>query len=96
MSQCLYEYKGKSSLTYEELKNIILQEKQGVNYQFKSVQKIFDNLDKVKKWYSDKNIDFWNKLQKDLQIPKEQVELLKSTQENMIESIFKSLKKECN
>ncbi len=58
-----------------------------VNYIFKGVKNIQDNLPKVKIWF--KNIGntdtFWNKLQKDLQIPKEQIELLRNSEGNTIE-----------
>lgn len=57
-----------------------------VNYQFKSVNKILQNFDKVKQWYKQVQNPpvFWEKLQKDLGIPKEQVELLKQSYNNVL------------
>lgn len=58
-----------------------------IRYEFKATAAIINKLDKVKQWYkslgdTDK---FWNKLQQDLQIPKEQIVLLKESEGNTIE-----------
>jgi len=58
-----------------------------VNYQLKVVALITKNIDKIKQW--EKQVQnppvFWEKLQKDLGIPKEQVNLLKETEGSNIE-----------
>lgn len=58
-----------------------------VNYQFKAAEKILANLPKIKQW--EKAVTnppmIWEKIQKDLQIPKEQLELLKNSNGNTIE-----------
>lgn len=63
-----------------KLGNITLNEND-VNYSFKSLVNIHNNLPKVNQWWKQiGNTDvFWNKLQKDLQIPKEQIDLLKES-----------------
>ncbi len=64
-----------------------------VNYQFKSVDKILQNFDKIKQWYKQVQNPpvFWEKLQKDLSIPKEQIALLKNSEGNTIEEKLTSL-----
>ena len=61
----------------------------GVNFTFKALQNIGENLNKVQNlWKKIPNkTEFWNKIQSDLQIPKEQIELLKQTEGNTIEEI---------
>lgn len=58
-----------------------------VNYNFKLVDKISNNLNKVKSLFNrlGDSQTFWNKLQQDLQIPKDQVELLRQSEGNTIE-----------
>jgi hypothetical protein len=58
-----------------------------LQYQFKLVNKIYDNLEKVNKLWKQigNNNTFWNKVQQDLQIPKDQIELLKESEGNTIE-----------
>lgn len=58
-----------------------------LEYQLKVVNIVSKNIEKINDWY--KKIGntgvFWNKLQQDLQIPKEQVELLKESEGTNIE-----------
>lgn len=58
-----------------------------IRYAFKTSTAIINKLDKVKQWYKSLgNTDkFWNKVQQDLQIPKEQVVLVKESEGNTIE-----------
>lgn len=58
-----------------------------LTYQFIAVNKILDNIDKVKRWdkqIKDRNA-FWNKIQQDLKIPKSQIDLLKEVNGRTIE-----------
>lgn len=62
------------------------QEDNKVNYDFKVVKIINDNIKKILNWFNDKSINkelFWNKIQQ-LGIPKEQLELLKNSEGNTI------------
>jgi hypothetical protein len=54
------------------------------DYNFKAVTNINNNLPKVNQWFKQigNNDTFWNKLNKDLQIPKEQIQLLKDSKGN--------------
>ena len=57
-----------------------------VRYSFKTTTAIINKLDKVKQWHkslgdTDK---FWNKVQQDLQIPKDQIQLLKDSYNNVL------------
>ena len=63
-----------------------------VKYQFKSVDNISKNLNKVNKWLSQFGFtdQFWNKVQQDLQIPKDQITLLKESKGNTIEEKLSS------
>lgn len=58
-----------------------------VDYNFKSIQAITSNLPRVEKLFNQLgNTDtFWNKIQQDLQIPKEQITLLKESEGNTID-----------
>lgn len=60
---------------------------QKVDYQFKSAEKILANLSKIKQW--EKVVTnppmIWEKIQKDLQIPKEQLELIKNSEGKTVE-----------
>ena len=60
---------------------------QEVKYSFKAVENTLKNINKVNQWYKQLgNTDkFWNKLQQDLQIPREQVNLLKESEGSTIE-----------
>jgi hypothetical protein len=62
-------------------------ENDNLQYQFKLVDKIYNNLEKVNKLWKQigNNNTFWNKVQQDLQIPKEQIELLKESEGDTIE-----------
>ena len=53
-----------------------------INYQFKAVQPILDNLNKIENWSKQiKDIDqLFDKIQKDLGIPKEQIDLIKQSE----------------
>jgi hypothetical protein len=55
-------------------------------YKYKFINKIINNLDKVYKWFDKigNNDTFWNKLGLDLQIPKEQINLLKQSEGDTI------------
>lgn len=58
-----------------------------LTYQFIAVNKILNNIDKVKRWdkqIKDRNA-FWNKIQQDLKIPKSQIDLLKEVNGRTIE-----------
>jgi hypothetical protein len=60
---------------------------QEVKYSFKAVENTLKNINKVNQWYkqlgdTDK---FWNKLQQDLQIPKQQINLLRESEGNTME-----------
>jgi hypothetical protein len=59
----------------------------GVKYNLKVVENISKNISKVNQWYKQLgNTDkFWNKLQQNLQIPKQQIELLKESEGNTVE-----------
>jgi len=61
--------------------------KDNLEYQLKVIDIVSKNIEKINDWY--KKIGntgvFWNKLQQDLQIPKEQVELLKESEGTNIE-----------
>lgn len=60
---------------------------QQVDYQFKSAEKILVNLSKIKQWekvVTDPPV-IWEKIQKDLQIPKEQLELIKNSEGKAVE-----------
>jgi len=63
-----------------------------VNYQFKAVKNIIDNIDKIKQWRKQITDDnkFWSKVQNDLQIPKDQIEIIKQQEGNTIEEIITS------
>jgi len=57
-----------------------------IRYEFKATAAIINKLDKIKEWHkslgdTDK---FWNKLQQDLQIPKDQIQLLKDSYNNVL------------
>lgn len=58
-----------------------------VNYTLKVISIISNNLSTVNRWFKQlDNTDlFWNKVQQKLQIPKEQLELLKNSEGNTIE-----------
>ena len=58
-----------------------------VKFNFKSVENINNNINKVNNWFKQLgNTDkFWNKVQQDLQIPKEQINLLKESKGDRIE-----------
>ena len=58
-----------------------------LQYQFKVVSNLYNNLDKINKLWKQigNNNTFWNKIQQDFQIPKEQIELLKESEGNTIE-----------
>lgn len=58
-----------------------------IRHVFKTTTAIINKLDKVNQWYKTLgNTDkFWNKVQQDLQIPKEQIVLLKESEGNTIE-----------
>lgn len=58
-----------------------------VNYTLKVVDKINSNISKINQWYKQlgNTNTFWNKIQNDLQIPKEQVELFKNSKGNTID-----------
>ena len=55
-----------------------------INYAFRAIENIQKNINKVVNWYGNKNVDFWKKLNEDLQIPKDQIELLKQTYNNLL------------
>lgn len=58
-----------------------------VSYKLKAIDPVVDNLDKIRKWESDKSISqdtLWNKIQQ-LGIPKDQLELLKDAKGEKIE-----------
>lgn len=70
-----------------EVKSSPIGSKENLEYQFKATENIISNLDKVSKWikqlgFSDQ---FWNKVQQDLQIPKDQIALLRDVEGNTIE-----------
>jgi hypothetical protein len=73
----------------KELQGVLFanEESPEVNYQLKVIALITKNIDKIKQW--EKQVQnppvFWEKLQKDLGIPKEQVTLLKATEGSNIE-----------
>ena len=78
-----------SEIQYSKKENINNQKvgsPDNLQYQFKLVDLITPNIDRINKLYSQLgNTDtFWNKLQKDLQIPKEQVALLRESEGNTI------------
>ena len=58
-----------------------------VDYNLKAVSLVTNSLAKVKSWFKQigNNDTFWNKIQKDLGIPKEQVELLRNSEGNTVE-----------
>ena len=58
-----------------------------VNYQLKTVSIVTNNIQQINKLFSRLgNTDqFWNKIQQDFQIPKDQIELLKNSEGNTIE-----------
>ena len=58
-----------------------------VDYNLKVVSLVTNSLTKVKSWFKQigNNDTFWNKIQKDLGIPKEQVELLRNSEGNTVE-----------
>jgi len=57
-----------------------------VDYQFVLVDKTLNNISKIQKLYKQlNNDDFWNKIQKDFQIPKNQLALLKEAEGDTIE-----------
>jgi hypothetical protein len=97
---CIVKYKGnqlsesefKYKLASGELKDLAPNYGQNIDYEkveynLKGFNKIVDNFDKVNKWFKQigDNDKFWNKLQQDLQIPKDQVNLLKESEGNSIE-----------
>ncbi|HMT68783.1 MAG TPA: hypothetical protein PKD16_01405 [Saprospiraceae bacterium] len=87
----IFEILNSNNLSIEESPELQKQQYQKPNnignrnnleYQFKVIDKIAANLGKVNQWYkqlgnSDK---FWSKVQQDLQIPKEQIALLKESE----------------
>lgn len=78
-----YILNGFKLLSQKEIKQL----NPNINYTFKSVINIFKNIDKVNILFKKiGNTDtFWNKIQQDLQIPKEQIKLLKESEGNNIE-----------
>jgi len=82
------EYKSSFDTVYQKLpsKEELVKQNE-VSFTFKAIKIITDNLIKINNWFKQlKDTDqFWNKLQKDLQIPKEQLELLKNSEGNTIE-----------
>jgi hypothetical protein len=62
-------------------------EESNLQYQFKVVSNLYNNLDKINKLWKQigNNNTFWNKIQQDFQIPKDQVNLLKESEGNTIE-----------
>ena len=58
-----------------------------INYQFKAIDRILDNKKRVESlWNTIKEKElFWNKIQKELQIPKEQINLLRLSEGESIE-----------
>ena len=78
----------KDFVSDKQQKNIkSIGENDNLQYQFKLVDKIYNNLEKVNKLWKQigNNNTFWNKVQQDLQIPKEQIELLKESEGDTIE-----------
>jgi hypothetical protein len=76
--------------TFDWVKENVLNEKNSdnqVNFQLKAVTNLSSNLPKVNSWFKQMgNADkFWTKVQQDLQIPKEQVRLLKESKGDTIE-----------
>jgi len=67
--------------------NLVFGEEGQVQYVYDVVNKVFNNLNKINNWAKGiKNEDvLWTKIQKDLQIPLEQIELLKNSRGNTIE-----------
>lgn len=63
---------------------------EGMQYQYKMVAIMVENWGKISKWEEAKNIAVWDKMQKDLQIPKNQLELLKNSPGDSIEEKFAS------
>lgn len=88
------EYKRKQGTEKQELafketysSQLPLFSEEEVNYQFKAVSIISENLSKIKSWESNKSIDkatFWTKVQQ-LGILKDQIELLKESDGTNIE-----------
>ncbi len=79
------KYQGEVPLKYYNLSS--------VGYTLKAGDIILNNLKKINSWWSDKSISkdkFWEKLQKDLQIPKDQLELLKNSEGSSPEEKFTS------
>ena len=62
-------------------------EESNLQYQFKVVSNLYNNLDKINKLWKQigNNNTFWNKIQQDFQIPKDQINLLKESEGNTIE-----------
>ena len=58
-----------------------------VDFNFKASENIKNNISKINNWYKQlkDTPQFWNKIQQDLQIPKEQINLLKNSEGNNIE-----------
>lgn len=74
---------------WESDKNVFNQEEfnNQVQYRLKATQKVLDNLEKIKRWESDKSIDkntLWKKIG-ELGIPNQQLELLKESKGNTVE-----------
>jgi len=78
----------KNEFIYFQLpKNKSIGEESNLQYQFKVVSNLYNNLDKINKLWKQigNNNTFWNKIQQDFQIPKDQVNLLKESEGNTIE-----------
>lgn len=82
--------------TFEEVEELFLKSPQ-VNYQFKAVEIISRNLDKIRQWESNKSINqetLFKKIQ-ELGVPKEQLIIFHQTFNNLIEKKFQNLQKQC-
>jgi hypothetical protein len=84
----LKEWKDLESSVGEDKAMLMWHESEGqIGYSMKATDIVTKNISKINGWFKQiGNTDvFWNKIQKDLGIPKEQVELFKNSKGNTIE-----------
>ena len=84
----LKEWKELESSVGEDKAMLMWHESEGqIGYSIKATDIVTKNISKINGWFKQiGNTDvFWNKIQKDLGIPKEQVELFKNSKGNTIE-----------
>lgn len=84
------EFKGSVNDLKENKQSYLQKNKEAVDYQFSGLKKLSDNIEKVKKWETQiKDPDMlFKKIQQDLQMPKDQLTLLRAGYDgNIVEAM---------